>query len=99
MQGLDAGYTQVLTNGQPTMSSLSSVYGIEQIPAALVERIEIVKGGASTLYGSGAVAGVVNIIPREPKENGGYLKQGFQKFDRGPLSRMTSGAIDLVSDD
>ena len=100
MQGLEAGYTQVLTNGQPTMSSLSSVYGIEQIPAALVERIEIVKGGASTLYGSGAVAGVVNVIPREPKKTGGFLKQSLEVYEGDfPANRMTSGAVDVVSPD
>src|SRR3990170_3239467 len=48
--GLDGPYTQVLFDGQPTFSSLASVYGIEQIPAGLVERIEVVKGGGSALY-------------------------------------------------
>jgi outer membrane receptor for ferrienterochelin and colicins len=64
--GLDGPYTQVLFDGQPTFSSLASVYGIEQIPAGLVERIEVVKGGGSALYGAGSVGGVVNIISREP---------------------------------
>ena len=64
--GLDGPYTQMLFDGQPTFSSLASVYGIEQIPAGLVERIEVVKGGGSALYGAGSVGGVVNIISREP---------------------------------
>lgn len=64
--GLDGPYTQILFDGQPTFSSLASVYGIEQIPAGLVDRIEVVKGGGSAMYGAGAVGGVVNVISREP---------------------------------
>ncbi|CAN5609587.1 TonB-dependent receptor [soil metagenome] len=67
--GLDAPYTQILFDGQATFSSLASVYGIEQVPAGLVDRIEVVKGGGSALYGPGAVGGVVNIISREPARN------------------------------
>lgn len=64
--GLGAGYNQLLFNGQPLFSGLAAVYGLEHIPTAFIERVEVVKGGASTLYGPGAVAGVINIIPREP---------------------------------
>ncbi len=67
--GLQGPYTQILFDGQPTFSSLASVYGIEQIPAGLVERIEVVKGGGSALYGAGAVGGIVNVISREPSKN------------------------------
>lgn len=67
--GLDGPYTQILFDGQATFSSLASVYGIEQVPAGLVDRIEVVKGGGSALYGPGAVGGVVNIISREPARN------------------------------
>lgn len=69
--GLDGAYTQILIDGQPVVGSLAQVYGVEQIPARLVERVEIVKGGGSALYGSGAVGGVVNVIPREPSTTGG----------------------------
>lgn len=99
MQGLEAGYTQILNDGQATMSSLASVYGIEHIPTALVERVEIVKGGASTLYGSNAVAGVVNVIPREPNKNGFEVKQEIGFFDHGPPNRSTSAVVDLVTED
>ena len=67
--GLGAGYNQLLFDGQPLFSGLAAVYGLEHVPTAFVERIEVVKGGASSLYGPGAVAGVVNIIPREPLFN------------------------------
>ena len=68
--GLDGPYTQILFDGQPSFSSLAAVYGIEQIPAGLVDRIEVVKGGGSALYGAGAVGGVVNVISRDPVRSG-----------------------------
>lgn len=61
MQGLGAEHTQVQINGQPVYSGLASVYGLEQIGTADVDRIEIVKGAGSALYGSSAVAGAINI--------------------------------------
>ncbi len=69
INGLEGKYTQILVDGLPVISSLASVYGLEQIPAEMIERIEVVKGGASALYGANAVAGVINIIPREPEES------------------------------
>lgn len=66
MLGLGAGYNQLLFDSQPLFSGLASVYGIEQIPTAFVGRIEVVKSGASSLYGPGAVAGVINVLPNEP---------------------------------
>ncbi|MEM1349238.1 MAG: TonB-dependent receptor, partial [Myxococcota bacterium] len=69
LNGLDGSYTQVLIDGLPSFSGLAGVYGLEQLPAEMIERVEIVKGGASSLYGPSAVAGVINIITRKPKEN------------------------------
>lgn len=66
MQGLGAEHTQVLINGQPIYSGLASVYGLEQIGTGDVDRIEVVKGAGSALYGSSAVAGAINIITKEP---------------------------------
>ena len=66
MLGLDANTVQVLINGQPVYSGLASVYGLQQIPTANIEKIEIVKGSGSSLYGSSAIAGVINIITKKP---------------------------------
>ncbi len=63
MLGLEGPYTQVLIEGQPTISSLALVYGLEQLPARMIESVEVVKGGGSALYGAGAVAGVINLLP------------------------------------
>jgi outer membrane receptor for ferrienterochelin and colicins len=72
--GLEGPYTQILVDGQPMISSLAQVYGIEQIPARMIDRIEVVKGGGSSLYGAGAVGGVVNIISPEARKTGGSVE-------------------------
>jgi outer membrane receptor for ferrienterochelin and colicins len=66
MQGLGAEHTQVLINGQPMYSGLASVYGLQQMSTIDVDKIEVVKGAGSALYGSGAIAGAINIISKEP---------------------------------
>ena len=67
INGLEGPYTLVLIDGMPIVSGLSTVYGLSGIPNSLIERIEIVKGPASSLYGSEAVGGLINIITRNPK--------------------------------
>lgn len=69
MNGLGGGYSQILINGRPIISPLVGLYGLEQIPANMLERIEVVRGGGSALYGSSAVGGTVNIITQIPKNN------------------------------
>ena len=66
INGLEGPYTLVLIDGMPIVSSLSTIYGLSGIPNSLVERIEIVKGPASSLYGSEAVGGLINIITKNP---------------------------------
>ncbi len=65
INGLEGPYTMFLIDGMPIVSSLSSVYGLSGIPNALVERMEVIKGPASTLYGSEAIGGVINIITKK----------------------------------
>lgn len=69
INGLEGQYTQILMDSRPILSSLASVYGLEQIPTGMVDRIEVIRGGGSALFGGNAVAGVVNIITKEPKQN------------------------------
>lgn len=69
MNGLGGAYSQVLINSRSIFSPLTSLYGLEQIPAVMVERIEVVRGGGSALYGSSAIGGVVNVITKFPETN------------------------------
>ncbi len=69
MNGLDGPYTQILVNSRPVFSGLAGVYGLELIPANMVERIEVVRGGGSALFGGNAIAGTVNVITKESKIN------------------------------
>ena len=67
INGLEGPYTMILIDGMPIVSSLGTVYGLSGIPNSLVERIEIVKGPASSLYGSEAVGGLINVITKNPQ--------------------------------
>lgn len=69
MNGLDGAYSQILIDSRPVFSALNGVYGLDQIPANSIERVEVVRGGGSALYGSNAIAGTINIITKEPTEN------------------------------
>lgn len=68
INGLEGPYAMVTIDGMPIVSGLSTVYGLYGIPSAMIDRIEIVKGPASTLYGSEAVAGLINIITKKPTQ-------------------------------
>jgi outer membrane receptor for ferrienterochelin and colicins len=96
--GLEGPYTQILVEGQPIVSSLAQVYGIEQIPARMIERIEVVKGGGSALYGPGSVGGVVNVIPREPPRSGGVAEIKSDTFG-ADANLSLNGAFDWVTAD
>ena len=67
INGLAGPYTMILIDGMPIVSGLATVYGLSGIPQALIDRIEVVKGPASTLYGSEAVAGLINVITKRPE--------------------------------
>ncbi|WP_259017085.1 TonB-dependent receptor [Emticicia fluvialis] len=68
IQGLDGRYTQILKDGFPAFGGFSSGLSILDIPPLDLRQVEIIKGSASTLYGGGAIAGVVNFISKEPRE-------------------------------
>ena len=101
MQGLGAEHTQILINGQPLYSGLAGVYGLQQLSTVDIDKIEVVKGAGSALYGSGAVAGAINIITKEPgfvpsttidMQSGNY---GTNKYDISSSMRNEKGNIGL----
>ena len=65
INGMEGPYTMILIDGMPIVSALSTVYGLNGIPNSLVDRIEVVKGPASSLYGTEAMGGIVNIITKD----------------------------------
>jgi len=69
LNGLDSKYNQILINGIPLVSPLAEVYFYASFPEVLINRVEVVKGGGSALYGGGAVGGVINILMTKPKAN------------------------------
>lgn len=69
MNGMEGAYSQVLINSRPVFSGLAGVYGLEIIPANIIERVEIIRGGGSALYGSNAIAGTINLILQDPLYN------------------------------
>ncbi len=66
MNGLEGAYSQILINSRPIFSGLAGVYGLELIPSNMIERVEIIRGGGSALYGSNAIAGTINLILKDP---------------------------------
>lgn len=69
INGLDGHYSQILIDSHPVFSALTGVYGLEQIPANMIERVEVLRGGGSALFGSSAIGGTINVITKEPARN------------------------------
>lgn len=89
INGMEGKYAQILINGRPTVSSLAGVYLLEQLPANMIEKLEVVKGGGSSLYGGNAVAGVINLITKEPLTPQNQISLQGTTID-GVLSTKTS---------
>ena len=88
INGMEGKYTQILIDSSPVVSAMTGVYGLEQIPAEMLDRIEIVKGGGSALYGGNAVAGVINILTKEPQENKTFLKLHQESISNKPFTNL-----------
>ncbi len=86
INGMEGKYSQILIDNSPIFSSMIGVYGLEQIPAEMLNRIEIVKGGGSALYGGNAVAGVINVQTKEPMENGSTINLHQEAISGEPLT-------------
>lgn len=69
MNGMEGPYSQILINSRPIFSGLAGVYGLELIPSSMIDKVEVVRGGSSALFGSNAIAGTINIILKDPKAN------------------------------
>ena len=99
INGLDGHYSQILMDSRPVYSALTGVYGLEQIPANMIERVEVIRGGGSALFGSSSIGGTVNIITKDPIINSAeaahtLTSQGVS----GALDNNTTINASLVSD-
>ncbi|WP_026914797.1 TonB-dependent receptor [Christiangramia portivictoriae] len=99
MNGLQGGYSQILVNGRPIFSPLTGLYGLEQIPVNMIERIEVVRGGVSALYGSSAIGGTVNVITKIPKQNSYSLSYTLENIDGEANQDVLNGNATVVSKD
>jgi outer membrane receptor for ferrienterochelin and colicins len=89
INGMEGKYTQILIDSSPLVSAMTGVYGLEQIPAEMLDRIEIIKGGGSALYGGNAVAGVINVITKEPRESRTTLKLLQESISKKPYTNLS----------
>ena len=99
INGLDGHYSQILVDSHPVFSALSGVYGLEQIPASMIDRVEVMRGGGSALFGSSAIGGTINIITKEPLRNSVTLSNTTNIFEGGTADFNTSLNGSFVSDD
>lgn len=99
LNGLQGNYSQVLINSQPIFSSLNSLYGLEQIPTNMLQKIEVLKGGGSALFGASAIGGTINLITAEPKENNFSVDVGNSIIDGKTPDRGIKVNSSIISDD
>ena len=99
INGLEGQYSQILLDSNPIFSSLAGVYGVEQLPVAMIERVEVIRGGGSALFGSNAIGGVVNIITKEPLRNSLSLSHTTNLMHGDTPEFNTSLNGSFVSDD
>ncbi len=99
INGLEGQYSQILLDSRPLFSSLAGVYGLEQLPVAMMERVEVIRGGGSALFGSSAIGGVVNIITKEPLRSSATISNTTNIFGDANIDQSTSLNASVVSAD
>lgn len=98
MNGLAGGYSQILINGRPIFSPLMGLYGMEQLPVNMIERIEVVRGGGSSLYGSSAIGGTVNVITKIPKRDAFEINSTYYNIGGKSNDYNLNGNATLVNE-
>ena len=99
INGLDGHYSQILIDSRPVFSALNGIYGLEQIPTNMIERVEVVRGGGSALFGASAIGGTINIITKEPSRNSAEVGHSFMSIGgKNSFDNTTSANLSLVTD-
>ncbi|MGJ8548561.1 TonB-dependent receptor [Winogradskyella wichelsiae] len=99
MNGLQGQYTQILVNSRPVFSALNGVYGLEQIPVSMIDRVEVVRSGGSALFGSNAIAGTINVITKEPVNDSWEISTNLALIDGETADRTVNINGSVVSED
>ncbi len=99
MNGLEGAYSQVLINSRPVFSALAGVYGLELLPSTMIDRVEVVRGGGSVMYGGNAIAGTVNIITKDPIKNAFEVEVNQSMINGEAPDRTVHFNGSIVSDD
>ncbi len=106
MNGLEGPYSQILINGRAVFSAVAGVYGLELLPVNMIDRIEVVRGGGSALYGSNAIGGTVNLILKDPVVNSwefsgssGWVGVGDDDFNDSAIDYTANLNASVVSSD
>lgn len=99
INGLEGPYSQILINSRPVVSALSGVYGLEQIPVNMIERVEVVRGGGSALFGANAVGGTINIITKDPVNNSFQISSTMSNMNGKVWEQYMGANASLVSKD
>lgn len=100
INGLDGHYSQILMNSRPVFSALTGVYGLEQIPANMIDRIEVMRGGGSAIFGASAIGGTINIITKDPVANYAEVAHTLTSIGvSGSLDNNTTFNASVVNND
>lgn len=99
INGLEGPYSQILINSRPVVSALSGVYGLEQIPVNMIDRVEVVRGGGSALFGANAVGGTINIITKDPVSNSFQVSSNFSNMNGKSWEQYMGANVSLVDKD
>ena len=99
INGLDGPYSQILINSRPIISALGGVYGQEQIPTNMIDRVEVVRGGGSALFGANAVGGTINIITKDPISNSFQVTSTLSNLGEKSWEQYMGANVSLISKD
>ena len=100
INGLDGHYSQILIDSRPVFSALNGIYGLEQIPANMIDRVEVVRGGGSALYGASAIGGTINVITKEPLRNSAELSHSITSINgKGGCENNTTANTSIITED
>lgn len=100
MNGLDGHYSQILIDSRPVFSALAGVYGLDQIPTNMIDRVEVMRGGGSALFGSSAIGGTINIITKEPTRNSSEISHTLTGIgDFGAFENNTNVNSSFITPD